>query len=182
MLYGDLGRVPLSIGIKKRAVGFCYDMILSKDKLSSIIHFMMLFIILIDITGYILFNPYLMNVDLAIFGKVSLQGSKSVLLCRLDVILKSQFIQKRQSDINMSTKCANYRMFKVEHKFEKYLDILEGKFLNSFINFRICNNYLPVEKGRWYRQDLINRQCRLCNLNEIGDEFHYLFKCLFYRR
>jgi len=31
-----------------------------------------------------------------------------------------------QSDINMSTKCANYRMFKVEHKFEKYLDILEG--------------------------------------------------------
>ena len=46
----------------------------------------------------------------------------------------------------MSTKCANYRMFKVEHKFEKYLDILEGKFLNSFINFRMCNNYLPVEK------------------------------------
>jgi len=79
---------------------------------------MMLFIIIIDITGYILFNPYLMDVDLAIFGKVSLQGSKSVLLCRLDVILKSQFIQKRQSDINMSTKCANYRMFKVEHKFE----------------------------------------------------------------
>ena len=37
MLYGDLGRVPLSTGIKKRAVGFWYDMILSKDKLSSII-------------------------------------------------------------------------------------------------------------------------------------------------
>ena len=87
-----------------------------------------------------------MNVDLAIFGKVSLQGSKSVLLCRLDVILKSQFIQKRQSDINMSTKCANYRMFKVEHKFEKYL--AKGNFLNSFINFRMCNNYLPVENGR----------------------------------
>ena len=37
MLYGDLGRVPLSIGSKKRAGGFWYDMILSKDKLSSII-------------------------------------------------------------------------------------------------------------------------------------------------
>ena len=76
MLYGDLGRVPLSIGIKKRAVGFWYDMILSKDKLSSIIlfrfHFMMLFIIIIDITCYILFNPYLINLDLAIFGKVRL--------------------------------------------------------------------------------------------------------------
>ena len=40
-------------------------------------------------------------------------GLKSVLLSRLDVILKSQFIQKWQSDINMSTKCANYRMLKV---------------------------------------------------------------------
>jgi len=47
-------------------------------------------------------------------------------------------------------------MFKVEHKFEKYLDILEGKFLKHFINFRMGNNYLSVEKGRWYRQELIN--------------------------
>ena len=39
----------------------------------------------------------------------------------------------------------------------------------------MCNNYLPVEKGRWYKQDLINRQCRLCNLNEICVEFHYPF-------
>ena len=67
-------------------------------------------------------------------------------------------------------------MLKVEHKFEKYLDISEGNFFNSFINFRMCNNYLPVEKRRWCKQDLINRKCRLGNLNEIGDEFHYLFK------
>jgi len=53
---------------------------------------------------------------------------------------------------------------------KKYLDISEGKFLNYFINFRMCNNYLPVEKGRLYKQDLINRKCRLCNLNEIGDD------------
>jgi len=54
-----------------------YDMIFSKNKfhyLSSFFrfHFMMLFIILIAITGYILFNLYLMNVDFAILGKVSL--------------------------------------------------------------------------------------------------------------
>ena len=32
----------------------------------------------------------------------------------------------------MSTKCANYRMFKVEHTFEKYLDILKGNILKYF--------------------------------------------------
>ena len=36
MLYGDLGRVPLSIGIKKRAVGFWYDMILRKTYMSCV--------------------------------------------------------------------------------------------------------------------------------------------------
>jgi len=98
----------------------------------------------------------------------SLNGSKAVSLCRLDVILKSHIIQKWQSDINMSTICANYRMFKGEHKFEKYLDILEGKFLKSFTNFRMCNNDLPVEK------DVVNRKYHACNLNEIGDKFHCL--------
>jgi len=31
----------------------------------------------------------------------------------------------------------------------------------------MCNNYIPVERGHWYRQEL----------NEIVNEFHYLFKC-----
>jgi len=44
----------------------------------------------------------------------------------------------------------------------------------------MCNNYLPVEKGRWYRQELINNNCHSCNLNEIDDEFHNLLKCLFF--
>jgi len=46
----------------------------------------------------------------------------------------------------------------------------------------MCNNYLPVEKGRWYRQELINNNCHSCNLNEIDDEFHKLLKCLFLQK
>jgi len=38
MLYGDLGRVPLSIRIKKRVIGYWYDMINSDNKLSSILY------------------------------------------------------------------------------------------------------------------------------------------------
>jgi len=36
LLYGDLGRVPLSISIKKRVSGYWYDVINSENKLSSI--------------------------------------------------------------------------------------------------------------------------------------------------
>ena len=38
MLYGDLGRVTLSISIKKRVIGYWYDIINSDNKLSSILY------------------------------------------------------------------------------------------------------------------------------------------------
>ena len=111
MLYGDLGRVPLSIGIKKRAVGFWYDMILNKDKLSSIIFQISLHDAVHNnhIYNWLHFVQSIFDeCGLSyIWQGQSVNGSKSVLLSRLDVILKSQFIQKWQSDINMSTKCAN---------------------------------------------------------------------------
>jgi len=38
MLYGDLGRVSLSISIKKRVIGYWYDIINSDNNLSSILY------------------------------------------------------------------------------------------------------------------------------------------------
>jgi len=59
-------------------------------------------------------------------------------------------------------------------------DIIDGKLLRSFVNFRMCNNYLPIERGRWLRQDIKPRKSTLCNTNEVGDECHYIFKCPFF--
>jgi len=38
MLYGELGRYPISINIKKRKVGFWYNLINKENKLSSILY------------------------------------------------------------------------------------------------------------------------------------------------
>ena len=38
MLYSDLGRVPLSISIKKRVIGYWYDIINCDNKLSLILY------------------------------------------------------------------------------------------------------------------------------------------------
>ena len=41
---------------------------------------------------------------------------------------------------------------------------------------------MPIEKGRFWgvkRDDLI---CDLCDLEHIGDEFHYLFECKYFER
>ena len=48
------------------------------------------------------------------------------------------------------------------------------------INFRMCNNYLPIEKLRWAGIDRDHRKCNLCDKRDIGDEFHYLLSCSFF--
>ena len=41
-----------------------------------------------------------------------------------------------------------------------------------------CNNHrLHIERGRWTHTELRDRICDLC-LENIGDEYHYLFKCI----
>jgi hypothetical protein len=39
---------------------------------------------------------------------------------------------------------------------------------------------LPIEQGRFWSVDCDDRICDICNLNNIGDEFHYLFECTFF--
>ena len=38
----------------------------------------------------------------------------------------------------------------------------------------------PTERGRYYDIARENRMCTLCNSQEIGDQFHYIFKCNFF--
>ena len=41
----------------------------------------------------------------------------------------------------------------------------------------MLNHKLPIETGRWNNIQREDRKCNLCDLNDLGDEFHYLFKC-----
>ena len=91
--------------------------------------------------------------------------------------LEDQFIQAWTS-INFSANSSiNYRIFKTEFKFENYLAILPPKLKQAFINYRLNNNYLPVINGQWKNIPRCERLCKMCNLNTLGDEFHYLFVC-----
>ena len=62
-----------------------------------------------------------------------------------------------------------------EHCLETYFDVLSPHFVQTITNFRLCNNYLPVEKGSWLGISRNESICNLCNTNSIGDEFHYLY-------
>ena len=42
---------------------------------------------------------------------------------------------------------------------------------------RSGNTKLPIETGKWFNIPKENRICKICNIKEIGDEFHYLLNC-----
>ena len=75
-----------------------------------------------------------------------------------------------------------YTLFKEYHGYEQYSDILSGySCIQEFIYFRLCNNHLPIEKGRWLDIPINERVCRLCNANQLANTFHYLFSCPFFQ-
>ena len=91
--------------------------------------------------------------------------------------LSDSYLQVWQSKINDSTQCINYRIFKTDVCLDQYLIKLPLSCRIALTKFRCGNHRLPVVTGRFNGIERQNRICTLCNLNKIGDEFHYLFEC-----
>ena len=81
------------------------------------------------------------------------------------------------ASINDSSKCMNYKIFKETSYYETYLNILPSKLCKAFTKFRCSNHRLPVEVGSYSSIPRNDRICTLCNLNKLGDEYHYILEC-----
>ena len=76
-------------------------------------------------------------------------------------------------------RCSNYTAFKKEHTLELYLYKLSSNLRINLTKFRCRCNKLPISQV-FNEQQICNTQCTLCELNVVGDEFHYLFECSFF--
>ena len=91
-------------------------------------------------------------------------------------------IQVWRSDVDEHQQCVNYRMFKREWGMSPYLTVLPQPQRSWLSEFRTRCHNLPVCQNKFAKPADAPTQpklrfCKLCNLNEIGDEFHYIFKC-----
>ena len=95
--------------------------------------------------------------------------------------LKTQFAQEWEFEIFRNRKCVSYRIFKDEIKSEPYLAKLDFVHRRALCRFRTGSHRLPVAKSRYTqgggREDI---KCKLCESNDICDEFHVLFICKFF--
>ena len=91
--------------------------------------------------------------------------------------IADQFAQTWSTDVNNSSKCSTYKMYKTDLEFENYFYILPYPKYISFCKFRTCNHKLPVEIGRHRGLPRHERLCTLCNERKLGDEFHFALEC-----
>ncbi len=80
--------------------------------------------------------------------------------------------------VDQNSKLRTYKTFKPYFKTEKYLSCIHNsRIRTTFARFRLSAHCLNIEKGRHQQQDISKRLCKLCPLQTIEDEVHFLLHC-----
>ena len=97
--------------------------------------------------------------------------------------LIDQYTQSWHGQLNLSSKGFNYKLFKDSIIFESYLTLLPKQHYIPILKFRTANHFFVIETSRWLnrRIPLENRKCDKCNKNDLGDEYHYLQVCPYFK-
>ena len=85
-------------------------------------------------------------------------------------------LQVWHAEVERNILCSNYKAFKTEFGQEKYITDLDIPDRIALSKYRCGSHKLPVAAERYSRQENY-RPCRLCNSDEVGDEYHYVLVC-----
>lgn len=172
-VYYELGRIPLDIYRKRRILKYwlklrksnncilsaCYqDMVENKD-------------------------PWVMSKinEMYTLGLADLFHSNQKDSILLDITYNRMcdiFKQKAISDICKSPKCMLYKHLVDYFCLQGYLKKpIHVKYRKAISCLRLSAHNLKIETGRYENLIRSDRKCVLCNLNDIEDEFHFLFIC-----
>jgi hypothetical protein len=86
---------------------------------------------------------------------------------------------KSQAVVTGENKLDFYYKYKKLFQFESYLDNIPKNLRRGVTKLRLSCHSFPVETQRYSKQNIErkDRLCKVCNLNEVGDEEHYMKKC-----
>ena len=75
-------------------------------------------------------------------------------------------------NLNNSSKCLCYRIYKQDFSLESYLLKLPPRLRIPLSRFRCRNNRLPIETGSYENVERYLRFCDKCDMQALADEFH----------
>ncbi len=181
MVHGELGRYPLDITVKCRMLSFWTKLVNYSEcnKYSSRMYNQLR--IMFD--NNILKTKWMMYIK-GILDECGLSYvwnqnkiNAKWLILQVKQTLKDIFVQQWLGQLDNSNKTLNYRMYKTEFRFEKYLIELPVELRVMLSKFRLGGMRLPVDRGRFQNIPRESRFCDFCDSEQLGDEFHMILEC-----
>ena len=115
------------------------------------------------------------------FLRRTMTSPKSKLSERYMSYFKSVINEETKVKGRYITKLRTYKLFKTAFKTENYRSLpLDKQSLFSFSRFRVSNHKLKIKLRRYKNIPPEERYCRLRNLNQVQDEFHFIMSCSVY--
>ena len=186
-VYGEVGKYPIAHRIYARMLSFWIK--ISEGKTTKLSSLMYNIIYKLHLTkSYD--SPWLMCIKkiLCNSGNPNFWDQQVLLAPKIfmkNVVVKqleNQYLQEWQAEVNRNRKCITYRIFKDQLVFEPYLNKLNFIDRRALSCFRSGSHRLPVAKSRFSEGGGgVDTICKLCDSNDICDEFHVLFICNFFQ-
>ena len=178
MVYGEVGQLSLQTKVDQRMINYWLRLIM-KDETTIAYQFYKLSMQLFS--NDVFQSSWLRRIK-TILDSCGLtyvwqnQDYLDVKIVKLIVAkrLEDIAIQKWYTSISVSPMCEVYKEVKLDFGFEQYLLIHECKYRIQITKCRCRNTKLPIKTCTY--NDTTNI-CTLCDMNCIGDEYHYLFVC-----
>jgi len=96
----------------------------------------------------------------------------------IDSMLKLSSEESWRQRVLSKPKLRTYSKLKNELTFEPYLTANLPRYDRSLLaQIRLGILPLRIETGRFVREKLEDRICQFCDLNEVEDEYHFVFRC-----
>ena len=183
MLYAELGRVPIELHVKMRMINYWINLINGPEtKISRRIYNIM---VIESEKGKEFkwlnhIKQILISAGMPDIANHPMIDNPNSTKAKIKTVLNDLYVQQWHSVLQESSKGRTYSIFKHDLTFESYLCTLNKCIYMPLLKFRTSNYKLPIETGRWDDTSIDERKCTLCENNDIGDDFHYLFKCPYF--
>ena len=188
MLYLETGYLPIETEIDIKVITFWVNLLTGRqDKFSYKLYIMCLSLYNRGLIIFKWMENAVKILNLNGFSDVFreqllLDGEylKKIFLPKIKKTIRDQAVQALFEKINNETLSFSYYKDLITfHGLQKYLKKMPPDIWRPLVKIRTSNHKLPVEIQSWrmFFKQREERICNVCDLGEVGDEFHYLAKC-----